>query len=139
MNAGFLNLDTIEEEEPSVGLMPLIDVVFQLLVFFMLTSTFASPALELVLPQISHEAEPAEATAWQVELNAEGLLAVEGAPVDGEIEGALKRILSVDTERKNAALRADAAVPHGRVTEVLQALSSAGIEHVFFVYEEPAA
>lgn len=35
----------------SLDMVPLIDVVFQLLIFFMLTSTFAHPSMNLILPQ----------------------------------------------------------------------------------------
>lgn len=37
----------------SLDLAPLIDIVFQLLIFFMLTSTFLNPALKLTLPTAS--------------------------------------------------------------------------------------
>lgn len=37
----------------SLDLAPLIDVVFQLLVFFMLTSAFANPAMKITLPKAS--------------------------------------------------------------------------------------
>lgn len=52
------------DEEPAVDLTPLIDVVFMLLVFFIMTATFSRPVLDIVLPK----AEQAESPARQQEL-----------------------------------------------------------------------
>ena len=48
------NLDL--EEEPSIDLTPLIDTIFMLLIFFIMTTTFSRPVLDIVLPA-SSEAE----------------------------------------------------------------------------------
>ena len=39
------------DEEIIVDLTPLIDVVFMLLIFFIMTTTFSKPVLEVILPQ----------------------------------------------------------------------------------------
>ena len=39
------------DEDISIDLTPLIDVVFMLLIFFIMTTTFSKPVLELVLPE----------------------------------------------------------------------------------------
>lgn len=38
------------EEEPRVDLTPLIDVIFMLVIFFVMTMTFSKPVLDVVLP-----------------------------------------------------------------------------------------
>lgn len=136
MELGFLGDPTEGEGDVEVGLTPLIDVVFQLLVFFMLTSTFASPSLELVLPQLSGDLAAPESSSLRVEINAGGSVALEGEAV------ALERIPSWIGERlegtpelKSASLRVDAATPYQRVLDVMQALSSNGIQEVHFIYE----
>ena len=45
------NLDL--EEEPSIDLTPLIDTIFMLLIFFIMTTTFSRPVLDIVLPASS--------------------------------------------------------------------------------------
>lgn len=47
-----MNLD----EEPSIDLTPLIDTIFMLLIFFIMTTTFSRPVLDILLPE-SEEAE----------------------------------------------------------------------------------
>lgn len=41
------------DEEPGVDLTPLIDVIFMLLIFFIMTTTFSKPVLDVVLPSAS--------------------------------------------------------------------------------------
>lgn len=38
------------DEEPRIDLTPLIDVIFMLVIFFVMTMTFSKPVLDLVLP-----------------------------------------------------------------------------------------
>lgn len=42
------------DEEPQIDLTPLIDCLFMLIIFFVLTMTFSRPVLEIVLPQAVH-------------------------------------------------------------------------------------
>lgn len=39
------------EDEPQIDLTPLIDCLFMLIIFFVLTMSFSKPVLEVVLPQ----------------------------------------------------------------------------------------
>lgn len=45
-----------------IDLTPLIDVVFMLLIFFIMTTTFSKPVLDIVLPVSETAAQPAERT-----------------------------------------------------------------------------
>jgi biopolymer transport protein ExbD len=125
-----------EAGSPDPGLTPLVDVVFQLLVFFILTSTFASPALDIVLPQLSDEKEVENPEAWRVELDAAGNLAVEGEVIPADqIEGTIQTLLARAPDRDTAIVAADDAVSHGRVLEVMQTLGQAGIRQLLFEHE----
>ena len=42
------------DEEPQIDLTPLIDCLFMLIIFFVLTMTFSRPVREIVLPQAVH-------------------------------------------------------------------------------------
>lgn len=136
MEMGFLEDPTEVESDVEVGLTPLIDVVFQLLVFFMLTSTFAAPALELVLPQLSGEPAAPEDTALLVEISEEGSIYLAGEPVGKEgIPDWLEAHLEKRPTLQSATLRVDAVTPYQRVLDVMHALSSSGIQEVHFIYE----
>lgn len=119
--------------EPDVGLTPLVDVVFQLLVFFILTSTFATPVLDVVLPQLSETQSNSESNAWRIELDAEGQLALEGQNVASDtFENLLTTLISEYPERRNAILAADEKADHGAVLELMQKLGNLGINQLYF-------
>ncbi|RMD77862.1 MAG: biopolymer transporter ExbD [Gammaproteobacteria bacterium] len=61
------------EEEPAINLTPLIDVVFLLLIFFMVSTTFDRPThLSISLPRASSEAPPEEREALVLTIDAQG-------------------------------------------------------------------
>ena len=100
------------------------DVVFLLLVFFMVTSTFIFPtALEVNLPQ-SSEQTPLKPTT-RVYLEPSGALYIQygesepvGCPSSAELVTLLSQIKSQDPESA-IALYADETVPYGKVVEIL--------------------
>lgn len=42
------------DEDPQIDLTPLIDCMFMLIIFFVLTMSFSKPVLEVVLPEAKH-------------------------------------------------------------------------------------
>ena len=40
------------DEDASIDLTPVIDVIFMLLIFFIMTTTFSKPVLDIVLPEL---------------------------------------------------------------------------------------
>ena len=70
------------DEEPNVDLTPLIDVIFMLLIFFIMTTTFSRPVLDIVLPS-SESAAPSKVRQEQViSIMADGTLHYEGHPIE---------------------------------------------------------
>lgn len=79
-------------EDPHVDLTPLIDVIFMLVIFFILTMSFAQPVLEVALPQSSHSQRPAQHTQFiEVSLDAQGRLFHEKQQISTEELTALLR------------------------------------------------
>ena len=54
------NLFDTFEEEPQIDLTPLIDCLFILIIFFVLTMSFSRPVLEIILPEAKNAEEHAE-------------------------------------------------------------------------------
>jgi biopolymer transport protein ExbD len=134
-----------ERRPRSVGieLSPLIDVVFQLLIFFAVTTSFLQVAgLELDLPESDAEpaqrAEGAESRWLTIEMGADGTLAFQGEPVRPEdLEGRLKRALAA---RRDAlvVLRADREARHGQVVSVMDGVRRAGARGLSVATRLPA-
>ena len=60
------------DEDVSLDITPLIDVVFMLLIFFIMTTTFNKPVLDIVLPQSDTAAEPTNGEELMVAVKEDG-------------------------------------------------------------------
>lgn len=109
-----------------INITSLIDVVFLLLLFFVVTSTFLErPGLDLTLPAAS-PTEVARRDEVTVELDADGATWLDGARLEpADLESGIGRALAAaGTER--VVLEADERVPHGRVVAAMDAARRAG-------------
>ncbi|MGD9299508.1 biopolymer transporter ExbD [Thiohalocapsa sp.] len=135
-----MNLRPKRREPPDINLTPLIDVVFLLLIFFMVSTTFNdSPRLRLELPQADGEpAQAAEMDLLEVVVDVSGRFYVDDREVLGTdaetLEQALREAAGTDgavTERP-VLIKADARTPHQAVMTALDALGQLGMRRVAF-------
>ncbi len=102
-----------------VSLTPLIDVVFLLLVFFMLTASFLQPgALSLATSLGGAAGEGAEAMILHADRN--GQLTLEGRDI------AAAELASYFSEGRAVRLRSDPALPLQQLLDIAAALEAAG-------------
>jgi biopolymer transport protein ExbD len=94
------------------------DIVFLLLIFFMITSTLIAPnALKLLLPQSSHQTMANAITTVSITRNFEYF--VETTPVDiADLEQVLRDRL-VNEEEPTISLHVDRSVPMEQVVNVM--------------------
>lgn len=125
-----------------INMTPLIDVMLVLLVIFMLTAPLMTSQLKLDLPKADAPAstKPVPDT-LAIALSADGKTYVADAEVTAEAlaqQAAQQGKQKPDTE---VQLRADRAVPYGRVAELIGVLQKAGLNRIAFVTEtgEPEA
>lgn len=113
----------------------LTDVIFLLLVFFMATSTFVFPtAVEVNLPQSSEQTSSKPLTRVYVD----SLGVISAAYADGELQRFepedltvyLQTVMDQDTTQHAVAVYADKAVEYGKVVDVLNAGTKAGVKMV---------
>ncbi|SDT99965.1 ExbD/TolR family protein [Halopseudomonas salegens] len=131
-----MNFRRQRAEEVSVNLTPLIDVVFLLLIFFMVSTTFTRETqLQLDLPQ-ADSGQPVEQT--EVEL-IELLIAANGdivindrALVDNRLD-TLKNALQRESGGNNqlpVVITADAKTPHQAVITAMDAAGQLGFNRL---------
>jgi biopolymer transport protein ExbD len=108
----------------------LIDVMFLLLIFFMVTSTFRNqPAINLVLPRSSTAAETVD-TPTILFLTSEGKVYINDALVDAEeLPGVLEK-LHTDGGDDRMVLRADESASHGDVVAMIDLIKTSGFKKV---------
>ena len=126
--------DHRSDDEPDINLVPLIDVILVLIIFFVVTTTFdARSVLKLQLPQATGEPSEGQSKALSVLVNADGRYFVddrEALRTDVEsLKQTLREVAGDDRERP-VLLRADARTPHQAVVTALDALGQLGFSRV---------
>ena len=114
-----------------IDLTPMIDVVFLMLIFFMVSTSFTvSNSIKLELPQSKAQAANKQAEQVTVSIAPDGQLYVQDELVkDGDLR---RRILNVSKGDPNmrVVLRADAEAKHKRVVYVLDIVRELGMGKV---------
>ena len=115
-------------EKGQLDMAPMIDVVFLLLIFFMLTSNFViQPGIKVSLPRaITSEVMSSES--FVVTLTGQDLLFLNDKPITiNELVAQLKNAAS---ENKSLILRADTSASLGRVVEIWDLCRELGISQI---------
>ncbi len=133
------------EKKGGVPIAPMIDVVFLLLIYFMVSSTLERQEADLSfqLPGTVEQAEPLELPDEQIiEIRPDGQVVVNDYPYDKPDAVRLNELASMLTRFHEAsrANKVDAivtispadAVAHAQIVKVMDACSIAGIEAVNF-------
>ena len=111
----------------SLDISPLLDVVFLLLIFFLVTTTFMPDAsMDLELPE-STTATQSEVAATVVTVGEDGGVQIDGDSVSmQELERTIAALLP--EEREKITVRADARVDYGVIVRIIDALRNAGVD-----------
>jgi len=128
-----LQLPRPKHEDIGLNLTPLIDVVFLLLIFLLVTTTFSRPAfLEIELPTLNAEQAAPKQTV-EVVIQVDGVLMINGSSLDREqsLEHALADALAQQPEAL-IIIMADPNAPSQAVLNVLSASGALGQTRVVF-------
>jgi biopolymer transport protein ExbD len=118
-----------------VDITPLLDVVFQLLLFFILTSALVQPTIEIDLPESGRSSEYLEAD-LVISADKEGRIYFNDRNITlEEIEPALRAFADRNSGGE-VIFRADGTLPYKNFFSILEASGNAGIENFHLAYEE---
>jgi len=137
-----VNLRPVKKESPELNLTPLIDVVFLLLIFFMVSTTFDKDArIKVELPEASTQDEkPGQEKTLAITIDARGRFYVNQREVINTETETLKRaILKAAGERTDlpVIITADARTTHQSVIKVMDAASQLGFVNMIFAARQP--
>lgn len=124
-----------KEESVDVNLTPLIDVVFLLLIFFMVSTTFDRHArLKVSLPESSTKATQQQSDPLVLSIDAKGNYFINDRQVVNQSLDTLKQAIEKTITQENSSkediaivLRADANTPHQSVVRAMDAASQLGL------------
>ena len=111
-----------DDFDSGIDLTPLIDVVFMLLLFFILAATFSPPVLQVALPTASTAAAADDPARLVLAIDAAGALHHGGAPIMIE---AVPGLLSSHPDGA-VELRVDRAAPFDAFIAVMDRLRAHG-------------
>ncbi|PJA32129.1 MAG: biopolymer transporter ExbD [Zetaproteobacteria bacterium CG_4_9_14_3_um_filter_53_7] len=120
------------------NLTPLIDIVFLLLVFFMLTAHFVrDEGLPIELPEAASAVSLEEQKPIEIKISGDGLISVAGQQVPVERLGSILTPLLAGSPEKRVMIRGDKDAGLGDSVRVIDAARLAGATGVDIVTEQP--
>lgn len=126
-----MNLRPERREDPEVNLTPLIDVVFLLLIFFMVSTTFDREArLKIELPEATSEVTEAPAEVLEIAINAAGDYFIDEQKLVNRKPETLKKAIQQtlgEHRDRPVIIRADGRTPHQSVVTVMDTASQLGL------------
>ena len=129
-----------QPESANIQLAPMIDIVFLLLIFFIVTWQFTKSETELSVsvPTAQEGAEP-ERQGGEIVINilGDGIIRVEGTTVD--LEQLLEKLsqIAIQFENQPVRIRGDGEVAYQRIVEVIDTCQKAGIWNISFATQRP--
>ncbi|MEQ9618793.1 MAG: biopolymer transporter ExbD [Deltaproteobacteria bacterium] len=122
----------------TLDLTPIVDVVFNLLIFFALSLNFAatSGGINVKLPSAT-SAEPVKTEQVTINMTKDGKLFYNDKTID--IEGLRERLKGIEDKDSIVIIRADDSVPHGKVVEVMDIAKSEGLSRLAIAVQQSAS
>ncbi len=115
-----------------INVTPLVDIVLVLLIIFMVTARIiVSQSVPMDLPKAASGSDVQ--VVFSAVLGADGKLLVDSTPVaDDDAIFPLAREAHSKNPEVRAVIKADSAIPHGRVIHILDLMKQAGIAKIAF-------
>ena len=117
-------------DEPSINLTPLIDVVFLLLIFFMVTTTFIRETrLQVNLPEAEAETQSTQTERLEIVVSRDGSFTLNGRTlINGKLETLLRGLKLESKGNLNlpVIIVADSEATHLSVVTAMDAIGQAG-------------
>jgi biopolymer transport protein ExbD len=119
-----------KSKEPEINMAPLIDMVFILLIFFLVTTSFVRESGVEVKRPIASTAEQQEKTTMIVAVTEEGLIYIDEKLIDIRSVRSTMERFKVENPKGNVVITADRDSLFGVSIEVLDEVRAAGISNV---------
>ena len=126
-----------QNDEPRIDLTPMVDVVFLLLIFFMISTTFVeSPGISIKLPESSAQTIEREPQELKVYLSREGDIYHQDRKISVKEFRDLLAERQADASRTTVLLLADQEAKHGRVVTLMDLARDAGFTKLAIATEQ---
>ena len=129
-------------EEPEINLIPMIDVLLVILIFLMVTTSYAKYSeLQINLPQAGGQAEASQVQPVTVLIDSNAHYAINDNVLNytgiETLVAAMKTAAGAQTD-PTIVINADAKAPHQAVINVMEAARQAGYGRITFATQSEA-
>ncbi|MAA79600.1 MAG: hypothetical protein CL916_10105 [Deltaproteobacteria bacterium] len=126
-----MNFRSTAREEVRIELTPLIDIIFQLVLFFMVSTTFdEDPAIDIALPESSSEQVVSKDVSTEIWIDKKGVILVDQLSVSSaELESMVQQKLKINQELL-IIVNADQNVEHQKVVSLIDELQQIGVKNI---------
>ena len=126
---------------PSLNIIPLIDVLVVLLIFYIATTVFKKPQpqINIAVPSSTHATTTQETPPSIIYVTADSKIFLDDVPVEPEQLGDQLKTKVAGNANFKVAMKADTKAPFGIITKVMDAAHTAGIANLqtFMQDEKP--
>ena len=124
-------------EEPRIDLTPMVDVVFLLLIFFMISTTFVeSPGISIKLPESSSQTIDLEPKELKIYLSQKGDIFYRDRQISLDEYKSLLAEHQAEAENTTVLLLADQESRHGKVVTLMDHARDAGFVKLAIATEQ---
>ncbi len=126
-----------QNDEPRIDLTPMVDVVFLLLIFFMISTTFVeSPGINIKLPEASSQTVEREPQEIRVYLSREGDIYHQDRKISVKDFKGLLAARQSAAAQTTVLLLADQESRHGKVVTLMDLARDAGFTRLAIATEQ---
>jgi biopolymer transport protein ExbD len=129
------NFTGAAKRHADINITPLIDVIFMLVIFFMIGASFDKPAIALTLPKASSGVMQ-DRVFVTVSIDSGGTVYVDGAAIETGALAARFAAFGPEIANVTAALECDGSVDFNRVVAVMDILKNAGVRNVAIRHDQ---
>lgn len=124
-----------EEEDAAIDMTPMLDIVFIMLIFFIVTTSFVKEAgIDVSKPEASQAQAKPSANIF-IAIRANGEVWMDKRMVDVERVGANIERLLAEQPTDIVVIQADKEAKHGTVVKVMDQIKEAGIDKISIAAE----
>ena len=118
------------EEDATIDMTPMLDIVFIMLIFFIVTTVFVKEAgIEVNKPNGSLAVMPKNANIF-IAITEDGKVWIDKRPVETELVRSNLERLMAEQPSDVIIIQADKKAEHGLVVEVMDQIKAAGIDRI---------
>lgn len=123
------------EEDASIDMTPMLDIVFIMLIFFIVTTSFVKEkGLEVNRPENTNQSN-AKAKTVSILIDERGMIYMNNRLIDKERVNANIQSFLAENNTDSAVVKAHPKVHHGVVVEVLNQAAEAGLNKLSVVVD----